>query len=201
MATPPSGLPNLINIPKGYGALNEYGLSLANLAAWHLHLIGKSGILATAPENFSIQPLGSQSNPVMASFKQWKTEPSGSIPFDEQNSLAFTGTASAAFVPVLRMVVPHGFDGVIKWISNNVAGGAFVQGSLVWQILVNGRPVRNFANITQEKGTIAQGREVSPIRLFSGDIVQYVVQEVIGGLTGSTVVSLSGYYYPSKGIS
>jgi hypothetical protein len=199
---PDNGLPVQISVPKGYSPLNSAGMALANLGAWHLIRIGGSGILAEAPENISTQPLGTVANPILAAQRPWISEPMGSIPFDEQGAYNFTGTATAGNVPVVTMLVPNGFDGVIKWISNNLVGGSsFQPGNVVWQIQINGRPVRNFGNMIQEKGTIAQGRQVSPIRIFSTDVVTYTVREAVNGLTGSTVCSLAGYFFPSKGIS
>jgi hypothetical protein len=196
-------LPNLVVIPKGYAALNAEGLALANLAAWHLQRIGNTGLLAAPPEGTSGQPLGSVPNPASTQRRVWLDEPPGSIPFDEQNTIAIPVTPGAD-VPVLVMTVPHGYDGIIRWISNNVIGEtpAFASGNLVWKININGRPVRNFGSISQQKGTVYQGREISPIRVFSGDVVVYTVQLTTGTtLSGQTVCSLTGYYYPSKGVS
>lgn len=198
-------LPNLVVIPKGYAPLNSDGMQLANLAAWHLQRIGNTGLLSAPPEPASTQAIGSVPNPAATQRRVWLEEPPGSIPFDEQNSAPLP----AAVVPpadttIMEWMVPHGFDGVIKWISNvllsDVVG--FLPGMLVWKIMSNGRPIRNFGNITVEKGTLAQGREVSPIRIFSGDIISYTVSQISpAALTGTTVVSLTGYFYPSKGIS
>jgi hypothetical protein len=203
MSSNSSALPNLVSVPKGYAPLNQEGLELANLAAWHLANIGNAGILAASPENTSLQPIGSVSNPIVAAQRPWVSEPMGSVPFDEQGSYTFTGTAHPGVnTPVLTVKCPNGFDGVIRWISNNlVVAAAVPSGNVIWQIQINGRPVRNFGAITQEKGTIAQGRQISPIRIFSGDVVAYTIQEAVGGLSGSSVVSLSGYFFPSKGIS
>jgi hypothetical protein len=197
---PPQALPNLVNIPQGYAPLNPVAMELANLAAWHQQRIGAMGLLAIPPEGALSQPIGMPANPAATSRRVWVEEPPGSVPFDEQAALPLTG-APAPEVAVLTVVVPAGFDGVIKWISNNILPeGSFIQGAVTWAIRINGRPVRNFGIITQEKGTVSQGREISPIRIFAGDIVTYDVIEVLGQ-TGTTVVSLTGYYFPSKGIS
>ena len=196
-------LPNLVSIPQGYAVPNSEGLELLNLAAWHFERIGQMGYLAAPPEGSTSLPLGVPSNPAAIYRRVWKDEPPGSIPFDEKSSLILPPAAGFGVdVPVVTFRVPLGFDGVIKWISNNVIPGPFVQGSLTWKILVNNRPVRNFGNITEENGTVFQGREESPIRIFSGDLVQYIVNAPTGSTaTGSTVCSLTGYYFPSKGIS
>jgi hypothetical protein len=204
MPLPPGVLPNLVVVPKGYAPLNADGLALANLAAWHMQRIGNTGMLAAPPEGVSLQPLGTMPNPASTQRRVWLDEPPGSVPFDEQNtaSIPLAGGVDKA---VVTMVVPQGYDGVIKWISNNVDHSVppFNAGDIVWKIMINGRPVRNFGNILQEKGSIAQGREISPIRIFSGDVVTYTVaQSAANTVTGGdTVCSLSGYYYPSKGIS
>lgn len=197
--TPP--IPNLVKIPRGYAALNPAGMDLANLAAWHQERIGQMGTLAIPPEGATGQPLGSPPNPVTTTQRPWVSEPMGSVPFDEQGELALGGLVVGVDTVVMQFKVPQGFDGVIKWISNNLIGGTFAPGDLIWKITVNNRAVRNFGFITQEKGTITQGRQVSPIRIFSGDLVGYAVQAVTGAATGMTVCSLSGYFYPSKGIS
>lgn len=196
-------LPNLVSIPKGYAVPNAEGIDLLNLAAWHYQRIGQMGYLAAPPEGSLAQPLGMPSNPASTSRRVWLDEPPGSIPFDEKGSLVLPPSAGFGVdVAVITFRVPLGFDGVIKWISNNVLPGPFVQGSLIWKILVNTRPVRNFGNITEENGTVAQGRQESPIRIFSGDLVQFTVNAPTGSTaTGITVVSLTGYYFPSKGIS
>ena len=197
-------LPNIVQIPKGYAGLNEEGLALANLAAWHQLNIGHSGILAAYPESGSTQPMGSPSNPIIAAQRPWIQEPPGAIPFDEQGAITLPAAPEPGVnIPVVLFKVPQGFDGVIEWISNNVSDPTFVDGSgdLIWGILINGRPVRNFGVILVQKGTPAQGRRISPIRLFSGDVVSYVVQFAAGTVTGQVICSLSGYFYPSRGIS
>lgn len=204
MPTPTNQLPNLISIPRGYAPLNAEGMALANLAAWHQLNIGHTGILAAYPESSSTQPMGSAANPVVASQRPWIQEPTGSIPFDEQGVVAAPGAPQPGVsIPVVSFQCPQGYDGVINWISNNVTDPAYIDGSgdLIWAILINGRPVRNFGMITVQKGTLAQGREISPIRLFSGDIVSYTVQFAAGAVTGQVICSLSGYFYPSRGIS
>lgn len=195
-----TALPNLVNIPAGYAPLNSAGMELANLAAWHQQRIGNMGLLAAPPEGAVTQPLGMPANPAATSRRVWLDEPPGSVPFDEQASLALTGTVQPE-VTVLTLNVPLGFDGIIRWISNNITGGPFTPGNDTWSLKINGRPYRNFGTITQEKGTVAQGREISPIRLFAGDVVTFTFTEGVAGQSGMTVVSLTGYFYPSKGIS
>lgn len=197
----PPPLPNLVRMPKGYMPLNSAGMELANLAAWHQTRIGDMGYLAAPPEGAVTQPLGMPANPAATSKRVWLDEPPGSVPFDEQQVATLSGVAGVT-TPVLTLTVPAGFDGVVKWISNNLTGGAvFAPGEVVWGININGRPYRNFGTIAMEKGTIFQGRQISPIRLFANNILTYTVTEQVPGLAGQTVVSATGYYYPSKGVS
>jgi hypothetical protein len=197
-------LPTIVSVAKGYRPLNAEGLELANLAAWSMERIGNTGMLAAPPEGVSSQPLGSVPNPAATQRRVWLDEPPGSVPFDEQDSISAPTTAGAD-VAVLTVIVPQGYDGIIRWVSNNVAGStAFTSGTFIWKININGRPVRNFGRIVQEKGTIYQGREISPIRVFSGDTITYTVQLAVGfTVTGTLeiICSLTGYYYPSKGVS
>ena len=197
----PPRLPNIVGVPKGYMSFNAAGLALANLAAWHQTRIGDMGYLAAPPEGAVTQPIGFPANPAATFRRVWLDEPPGSVPFDEQSYIPLSGVAGTT-TTVLTVTVPAGFDGIIKWISNNLVGGApFLPGDVTWGIFVNNRPFRNFGTITQEKGTIAQGRQVSPLRIFANNVVTYVVTELVGGLTGQTAVSLTGYYFPSKGVS
>ena len=197
-----SKLPNLVSTPPGYAPLNSDGMQLANLALWHLYRIGNTGLLAAPPEGTATQPVGTIPNPAATQRRVWLDEPPGSIPFDEQASQALPTSPLAQAITVLTMTVPHGYDGVIKWVSNNaVTTPAPTSGQLVWGIQINNRPVRNFGMITQQKGTIAQGRQISPIRLFSGDVVTYTVTDHNSALVGETVCSLTGYYFPAQGVS
>ena len=180
--------------------LNSAGMELANLAAWHQTRIGEMGYLAAPPEGAVTQPLGMPANPANTTKRVWLDEPPGSVPFDEQGTFDLTGVAGTT-TAVLTLQVPAGFDRVIKWISNNLVGLAFAPGMVTWGININGRPYRNFGTIELEKGTTAQGRQISPLRLFAGQILTYTVTEVLGGLAGMTVVSATGYYYPNKGVS
>jgi hypothetical protein len=205
-ATPSNnGIPNLVSVPKGHAPLNSAGMQLANLAAWHLIRIGNTGVLSAPPEPASSQAIGSIPNPAATQKRVWLDEPPGSVPFDYQKALAVPPSAGfGIIVPVVQFTVPIGLDGIIRWISNNVVNGSepFVPGALVWSILINGRAVPNFEMIMNEKGTVAQGRVISPIRIFAGDVVSYTVQAMAGTtLTGQTVCSLTGYYFPAKGIS
>lgn len=151
-------------------------------------------------ENLATQAQTENENLVVK--RPWIDEPAGSVPFDEQDGIALPIVGVTA--TVLSFTVPTGFDGVIKFLSNNVNFGGFDQfsGDIIWRLLINKRPVRNFNNVRAEKGTIFQGREISPIRLYSKNLVEWEVEHVANGaLAGQTICSFTGYVYPSKGDS
>ena len=199
-------LPALVTTQKGVQPLNSDGLALYNLAAWHLLRIGNTGMLAAAPEGAASQPLGSIPNPAAVQGRVWKEEPPGSISFNEKGFAVLPAAVPGTATAVLSFTVPRGFDGIIKWVTNTIMNPVppFVPGDLIWSINADGRPLRNYGNIQQQNGTVAQGAEVSPLRIFSGQLITFTVQaNSTGGgeLAGQTVVGLSGYYYPSRGIS
>lgn len=201
---PNNTVPNLVLVPKGQPPLNASGMALANLALWHYDRIAQTGMLAAAPEGPTSLPLGMPANPAATSRRVWLDEPPGSVPFDEKGALTLGAVPTPGVDQVvLRFTVPQGFDGVINYISNNAALSTDQEGSgdLVWRILINDRPVRNFGNILFQNGTIAQGRIVSPIRIFTGQVVTFTVQYAAGIVSGQVICSLAGYFYPSKGIS
>lgn len=133
--------------------------------------------------------------------RPWIDEPYGSVPFDQQNGLALdvVGTTQV----VVSMLVPIGMDGVIKYISNNtVFPFNNFSGDLQWQILRNKQAIRNFDNILTQKGTVEIPRPVSPIRIYSGDLIEYVVKHIANvALNGDIVCCLNGYFYPAQGQS
>jgi hypothetical protein len=133
--------------------------------------------------------------------KPWLDEPSGSEPFDEQATISIPNIGDTAIV--FSFKVPIGYDGVVKLLSCNLTVCGFTEGdgSIIWRLFVNNRAVRNFSNILVEKGTIQIPRPISPLRLFSGDIIQWRITNISSALVGGTVCSLNGYIYPSKGMS
>jgi hypothetical protein len=134
--------------------------------------------------------------------RPWIDEPDGSEPFDPQNGVAL-GVISANPQVILNLQVPTGSDGVIKFLScNTTFPFNDFSGDLQWQLRQNGRPIRNFDNILAQKGTIQIPRPISPIRIYSGDLIQWVVFHLANaGLNGNVVCSLNGYFYPNQGLS
>ncbi len=130
--------------------------------------------------------------------RPWLDMPEGGVPFDPQYSVALGVVGTT--VTVVTLVVPEGYDGVINAYSWNFTGGGFVQGSgdLVAQVLRNGAAVRNYDNILVEKGSIQTPRPISPLRIFSNQIITLVVNHAANGLLNGNVVGcFSGYFYPS----
>lgn len=136
--------------------------------------------------------------------RPWIDEPSGATSYDEQGGVALPALPDTGAITVLTVQCPVGSDGVIKNLACNVNFGGFVQfsGDIVWRLKINGRPVKNYSNILAEKGTSQVPRIISPIRIYSGDIVTWEVEHVANNLlAGQIICSLGGYTYPQKGIS
>jgi hypothetical protein len=133
-------------------------------------------------------------------FKPWLNFPPGGISFSPQASIPIPSVGSG-FVPVLTLVVPQGNDGVINRIHNNFTGGGFVEGSgdIVWQITINGRAVKNYDQILTEKGSTQWLQKIAPIRIYSGQTIQYLVNHVNNPLlsNGFIICGFSGYFYPN----
>jgi hypothetical protein len=174
--------------------------SLQELAAMQQEVLGVRGFL------FAYEQATTGGNLLGANgmvLRPWIDEPEGSVPFDEQDGVTLPAVG-AGFTIVQRFQVPLGYDGVIKYLSNNFLGGGFVDfsGDIVWQILADNRPIRNFNNIRANKGTTGIPRPVSPIRIYSGQVITYVVNHVANvALAGQVVCSLTGYLYPSGKMS
>jgi hypothetical protein len=175
--------------------------SLQELAAMHQEVLGVKGFLFAYEQAANSGGFLSGANGIV--LRPWIDEPEGSVPFDEQGGITLPAIGPG-FSTVLSFQVPLGYDGVIKYLSNNFLGGGFVDfsGDIVWQILADNRPIRNFSNIRANKGTTGIPRPVSPIRIYSGQVISYVVNHFANiGLAGQVVVSLTGYLYPSGKMS
>lgn len=168
---------------------------LAELAALHGTLLG--GLNAGAGQN----SIGSnQSSPVVTTGRPWVNPPEGYFPYDFRTKIALPAVGTT--VVVLSMQVPEGYDGVINGYSWNFTGGGFVEasGDIIVRILRNDAPIRNFDNITAEAGTIQIPRPISPIRIYSTQIIEITVTHAANALLAGDIVGcLSGYFYPSMG--
>jgi hypothetical protein len=179
----------------------ETALELRELAIMHQALIGgKRFIGSYNPDTDRFGGSGSGGDFQLA--PPWVEAPQNFQPFDEFGNVALPAAPSVD-TTILSMLVPDGYDGVIKNYSLNFGGGGFVQGSgtIVWRVLVDGQALRNFTVITSEKGSAQSPRAISGgIRLFSGQLVTAVVNHVSDiTLTGDVSASFGGWFYPSKG--
>ncbi len=177
--------------------MDQTTINLAELALLHFQKLVTSGLLTS----------GDQGNPQAPNIptidiitRPWIEPPEGSIPFDQQDGIILPALAGDTVVATL--VVPDGYDGVINSINCNYTGGGFVQfsGDIVWKIFRNGASVRNFDSIRNEKGSIVDPRRISPIRVYSGQVILFTVNHVANGaLAGNVVCGFGGWFYPSKG--
>lgn len=174
--------------------LNQVAVGLQSLATLHMTSMGPiatgeptSGLVPRIPETLTIK-------------KPWIDEPDGSQSFDKQNGVALPAVGAMALV--LQFTVPDGFDGVIKGIAWNFTGGGFSQfsGDIVIQILRNNAAIQNYDNIINEKGTLQFPRPISPIRIYSNQVISMTVAHPNNILLiGDIVGTLSGYFYPNRG--
>lgn len=179
-------------------------LEMKELAAVHQALVGgKRFIGSYRPDTDRFDSGGSSG--AGSDFQlapPWVEAPQNFLSFDEAGTVALPAAPSVD-TTILSLLVPDGYDGIIKTISLNFAGGGFVQasGTIVWRLLADGQAIRNYSNITSEKGSPEQPRAISGgIRVFSGQLITAVVNHVSDvTLTGDVVATLGGWFYPSKG--
>lgn len=182
---------------------------LTTLANQHT-AIAVSGVLAATNTN----PPSTQS-PTLEVKRPWLDPPEGFSPYDYQAGVALpavgaasttnltsaTGSAAVLFNG-LGLVIPDGSDGVINALSCNFTGAGFTDfsGDITWTLYANSTPVKNFANILAQKGTVQQPREISPIRLYSNVTYTWVVTHAANpSLNGQVVCTMTGYIYPNRG--
>jgi len=174
--------------------LNPTAVGLNELAQLHFQLLQANQDIASGTADVSGSDL-----PTTVIKRPWLEEPEGSAPYDQQTVVALPAVGGTA--TVVTMVVPEGMDGVINALSWNFTGGGFVQGSgdLQAQLYRNGAAVRNFDNILTEKGTVQTARPISPIRIYSNQIITLAINHIANGaLNGNVVGSLVGYFYPAE---
>jgi len=125
--------------------------------------------------------------------------PPDGVPFNEAAYVDLLPVAAGAAV-VLQFTVPQGYNGSIKWIGNNFVGAGWTEGTgaLVWQILADGQPIRNFENIVGSLGSPASPSETAVVRIYETQTIQLVCTNVsIGAPAGQLLGGrLSGWYYP-----
>lgn len=173
--------------------VNNTATGLLELATLHNRLLVGNSLIASGTGDDK-----AKQDPTYVVQRPWIEEPEGAVPFDPQLSVAL-GVVGVT-TTIVELVVPDGYDGSIKRYSWNFTGGGFVQGSgdLVVQVLRDGAPVRNYDNITVEKGTIATPRDISPLRVYSKQTISLVINHVANALlNGNVIGSFVGYFYPS----
>lgn len=183
--------------PTDNDNVNDVGTMLNELAAMHARYLVGMDLIGTGTGGGTSDYSGV---PSLVVRRPWLEPSDGYVPYDEQTVAALP--AVAASVVLTSIIVPDGMDGVINRLSWNFVGGAFSQGSgdITVQIRRNTTPVRNFQNITVEKGTIDEPRTISPIRVYSKEVVDiYVTHTANVALNGNVVGCLQGYFYPSRG--
>jgi hypothetical protein len=173
--------------------VNQSASDLVELASLHAtYLVGNNLIASGTGDDKDKQ------DPIYAVRRPWLDMPEGGLPFDEANTTSLP--ALPGNVTITSHMVPDGYDGVINAYSWNFQGGGFTEGSgdLVVQLLRNGVPIRNYNNITVEKGSTEQARLISPLRIYSKDFIELVISHVSNPLLmGDVVGSLVGYDYPA----
>ena len=114
-----------------------------------------------------------------------------------------TLTAAVSTIVVLDFTVPEGRDGVIKLFGMQVFGAGWTEGTtqLVWRILIDGQPVRNYSNILASLGNVGNPAPLggrAGLRIFEGNRVQVICvnNAVVAG--GQQLGARMGGWYYSK---
>ena len=222
MSTPFMGVPSSLwqgPIPKNQGTSTNVLANvntgptinyLNSLVAMH-DAIATSGILAST----NTAPGATAPQPTVEIRRPWIEPPEGFSPYDYQGGVLLpvlgvasttnlTSATGAAAVNNANggFTVDLGYDGVINSLSCNFTGAGFTDfsGDITWILFRNNAPIRNFNNIVAQKGTVQQPRAISPIRIYSGDIITWVVIHASNpSLNGQVVCTLTGYTYPNRG--
>lgn len=173
--------------------ISDTALALQSLSDLHNSLLVNGQLISTGTGDDMVSPL-----PTSTIKKPWLDAPDGAVPFDPQTSVALP--VVGGFATVVTLTVPQGYDGVINQYSWNFTGGGFVQGSgdLQAQVFRDTSAVRNYDNILVEKGTIGIARAISPLRIYSGQVITVRINHIANNLlSGNVIASLVGYFYPS----
>ena len=185
------------------GQLSSWLSSLANQHA----AIAETGVLDstnTIPVQFE--------RPTLTVRRPWLDPPEGYSPFDFHFGTILPPVGTPSAVPLLTsapgaaavgsFTVDFGWDGAINKLSANFTGPNFTNfsGDIVWMLFADTKPVRYFNNITNQKGTVELARDISPIRIYSGQIITWVVIHVSNpAINGAVICSLVGFTYPNRG--
>jgi hypothetical protein len=170
----------------------SFAQDLQTLFQQHLS-IAHTGVL-TSTQNVLPQ------SPSITIKRPWLEPPEGYSSFDSQQGGALP--IVGGLLTLVMLTVDPGWDGVINFLSCNFVGGGFqdFSGSIVWSLYRNSSPIRNYNNITAQKGTVQQQRQISPIRIYSGDVITFQITHPNNvALNGNVVCSITGYTYPNRG--
>jgi hypothetical protein len=127
----------------------------------------------------------------------WLAQPADADPFIEVAAIAVPviGTES----PIVSLVVPPGYDGVITHFTFQYTGGGFVNGSgeLVWRIIQDGRPLPGLANITAQLGSLQTPFATNKLIIYGGQVISINIFHAANAAHNqNTIGLLSGYFYP-----
>ena len=132
-----------------------------------------------------------------SSVPPWVERPANGQSFFPQGSIDLPDIGATG--TVVKFQVPNGRSGVIKWLVTNFVGGNWVDGdgSLIWQILINGAATKDCPKILSALGSLQIPFPIAGIRLRENDSVQLIVQNV-GVPANQQLVKglLSGWFYP-----
>lgn len=131
----------------------------------------------------------------------WNERPAAGESFSPAATVALPAVGATS--TIVQFTVPKGRSGVIDRIANQLlAGGGWVDGNgdLVWQIVINGVPVKNYEAIVAQLGLVQAPSEIAPIRLRENDVVKLTVTNVALGVVGGQLIGgrLGGWYYPKE---
>ena len=120
-------------------------------------------------------------------------QPLDAINFDRDASLAVT--ASMAYAAIITVVIPLGYEGVLKWIGQGAdAVGLF--SDTTWQLTINGNPAMDWSAVVQQRGTIASP---APVTLFlpqGATVIWQIRNDSTNTYTSYGI--LRGWYWPLR---
>jgi hypothetical protein len=139
-----------------------------------------------------------------STYYPWLVIPPQGKAFDANSTPPIvTPTVAAGETEVLRLVVPQGWDGIIKRLSNTYIGGTNpdTTQSLTWRIYLDQQLVPNYGNIKTQFGSTQFPRETDGIFISSGQTVRWTVTNTDVALpTPGTYCSccLAGFWWPRQ---
>lgn len=127
----------------------------------------------------------------------WEVMPSDGEPIDPADVVALGAVATP--VVVLSFRVPTGRDGVIYSFGNQDFGAGWTQGTgdLIWRILRDGFPVRNYENIRVSLGNIANPVKIG-IRIYEGESIEVTAENTAIPGNPNVGARIHGWFYPKS---